>query len=76
MPVPSNRNSVGPSIMALYVLGIACLFIGIYVSTITQINLLTGATSNPYIGVGIPLAVAGLAVVVMTQRVAKRKLQQ
>jgi surface polysaccharide O-acyltransferase-like enzyme len=74
MPVPSNRNSAGQGSTAFYVVGVVCAAVGIYLSTITRINLLTGHTSSPYLGVGIPLAVVGILVFVGAQRAAKRNL--
>jgi len=47
MPVPSSRNSAGKGSMTFYVAGAVCAAIGLYLCTITQINVLTGKTSNP-----------------------------
>ena len=76
MPVPSNRNSVGQGSMAFYIAGVVCSAIGIYMSTVTRINVLTGQTSSPYLGVGIPLVIVGILVVVVAQRTAKRNLSK
>jgi len=76
MPVPSNRNSAGQGSMAFYVVGLVCAAVGIYLSTIIRINLLTGQTSSPYLGVGIPLVIVGILVVAITQRTAKRNLSK
>jgi hypothetical protein len=74
--VPTNRNSVGRSTMVFYVCGILSFAVGLYLASITQINLLTGSTTNPYLGIGIALAVIGLAIVVVTRRTAKRNLSK
>lgn len=74
MPVPINRASAGKGSMVFYVVGLVCAVVGIYLSTITRMNLLTGHTSSPYLGIGIPFAVIGIVVVVITQRTAKRNL--
>jgi hypothetical protein len=76
MPVSSNRNSAGQGSMAFYIVGLVCAAVGIYVSTITRINLLTGQTSSPYLGVGIPLVIGGILVVAVAQRSAKRNLSK
>ena len=74
MPVPSNRNSVGQGSVIFYVLGALCAIAGIYISTITRVNLLTDQTSWPFLGIGIPLALGGILVVALAQRTAKRNL--
>lgn len=74
--VATNRNSAGPGSMAFYLVGLVSFAVGIYLSTITQINLLTGQTSFPYLGVGIPLVVAGIVVVGLARRTAKRNLSR
>jgi hypothetical protein len=74
MPVPENRNSAGMGSMVFHLVGAVCVVVGIYVSTITRINLLTGQTSSPYLGVGIPLVLIGIIVVGITQLTAKRNL--
>jgi hypothetical protein len=76
MPVPSNRNSVGQGTMVFYVIGLVCAGVGIYLSTITRLNLVTGQTANPYLGAGIPLVVVGVLVVVIAQQTAKRNLRK
>ena len=76
MPVPSNRNSAGQGSVVFYVVGLVCAAVGIYLSTVTRINLLTGHTSSPYLGIGIPLAIVGILVVVIAQRTAKRNLRK
>ena len=76
MAVPSNRNSAGQGSVVFYVVGLVCAGIGIYLSTITRINLLTGQTSNPDLGIGIPLAIVGVLVVIIAQRTAKRNLRK
>lgn len=76
MPVPTNRNSAGQGPMVFYVVGVVCAGVGIYLSTITRLNLVTGQTSNPYLGVGIPLVVVGILVVVIAQQTAKRNLRK
>jgi hypothetical protein len=76
MPVPSNRNSAGQGSVVFYVVGLVCAAVGIYLSTVTRINLLTGHTSSPYLGIGIPLAIVGVLVVVIAQRTAKRNLRK
>jgi uncharacterized membrane protein YeaQ/YmgE (transglycosylase-associated protein family) len=76
MPVPSNRNSAGQGSVVFYVVGLVCAAVGVYLSTITRINLFTGHTSSPYLGIGIPLAVVGILVVVIAQRTAKRNLRK
>src|SRR5665647_2293487 len=72
MPVPRNRNSAGKGSMGFNLVGAVCVVTGIQLSRITRINLLTGHTSSPYIAVGIPLAVVGIIVVVVTQWTAKK----
>jgi hypothetical protein len=62
--------------MVFYVVGVVCAGVGIYLSTITRLNLVTGQTSNPYLGVGIPLVVVGILVVVIAQQTAKRNLRK
>jgi Na+-translocating ferredoxin:NAD+ oxidoreductase RnfE subunit len=62
--------------MAFYLVGLVSFAVGIYLSTITQINLLTGQTSFPDLGVGIPLVVAGIVVVGLARRTAKRNLSR
>jgi hypothetical protein len=74
MMVPDNRNSAGKGNMVFYVIGALCAAVGIYLATITRINLLTGQTSSPYLAVGIPLALIGIAVVVVAQRADKNNL--
>jgi hypothetical protein len=76
VPAPSNRNSVGQGTVGLYVVGLLCVVVGIYLSTITRLNLVTGQTSNPYVGAGIPLAVGGVVVVIIAQRRAKQNLRK
>ncbi|HZU80348.1 MAG TPA: hypothetical protein VE991_10575 [Acidimicrobiales bacterium] len=76
MSVQTNRNSVGGATMAFYVMGMICLFSGIYASTITRLYIYTGQTTHPYLGVGIPLAIAGLVVVIVAQRIGKRNLSK
>jgi len=76
MPVPKDRNSAGKGSVGLYLVGIVCAAVGIYLATVTRINLLTGQTSSPYLGIGIPLAVIGVVVVLVTQRTAKRNLRK
>jgi hypothetical protein len=76
MPVPNDRNSAGKGSVGFYLVGVVCAAVGIYLATITRINLLTGQTSSPYIGIGIPLAVIGVIVVLVTQRTAKRNLRK
>lgn len=76
MAIPAGRNSAGKGSVGLYVVGIICAAIGIYLATTTRINLLTGQTSSPYLGVGIPLVVVGIAVVLVAQRTAKRNLSK
>jgi hypothetical protein len=76
MPGPNNRNSVSGATMLFYVAGVLSAFIGIYVSTITQIYIFTGNETHPYLGIGIPLFMAGLVVVAATQRIAKRNLSR
>jgi lipopolysaccharide export LptBFGC system permease protein LptF len=76
MPVPSSRNSAGRGSVGVYGVGVVCFVVGVYLSTITRINLLTGHTSSPYLGIGIPLAAIGFIAVVVTQRVAKQKLRK
>ena len=76
MPVPSNRNSVGQGSMVFYVVGVVCAGVGIYLSTVTRLNLVTGQTSSPYLGIGIPLIVVGILVVVIAQQTAKRNLRK
>jgi uncharacterized membrane protein YeaQ/YmgE (transglycosylase-associated protein family) len=68
MSVPSNRNSPGQGSVVFYVVGLVCAAVGIYLCTITRINLFTGQTSSPYLGVGIPLAIVGVLVVVIAKR--------
>jgi hypothetical protein len=53
MPVPKDRNSAGKGSVGLYLVGIVCAAVGIYLATVTRINLLTGQTSSPYLGIGI-----------------------
>jgi hypothetical protein len=76
MPAPSSRNSAGRGSVGVYMVGVVCFVVGVYLSTITRINLLTGHTSSPYVGIGIPLAAIGFIVVVVTKRVAKQKLRK
>jgi len=76
VPVPTNRNSVGSRSVGFYLIGLVSFAVGIYLSTITQINLVTGHTSFPYLGVGIPLVVAGIAVASLARRTAKRNLSR
>ena len=76
MSVPSNRNSVGRGNIVFYLVGVVCAFAGIYLSTMTRINLVTGHSSMPFLGVGIPLVVVGFIIVVITQRTAKRNLRK
>lgn len=70
----ANRNSAGGVNVAMYVIGVLAFVAGLYVSTITKINLLTGQTSNPYLGVGIPLAIGGVVVIAFARTAAKRRL--
>jgi hypothetical protein len=74
--VTNNRNGAGQGSMVFYATGTVCAAIGIYLSTITRINLLTGHTSIPYLGVGIPLVVVGILIVVIAQQTAKRNLRK
>jgi hypothetical protein len=76
MSIPSDRNSAGNWSMGVYCIGVICAGIGIYLSTTTRINLLTGQTSSPYLGIGIPLVVAGVIAVLVTQQTAKRNLRK
>jgi hypothetical protein len=69
-----NRNGAGGVNMVMYVLGVVGLVAGVYVSTITRINLFTGQTTSPYLGVGIPLALVGVALIVIARVAAKRNL--
>ena len=62
--------------MGFYLAGVVCLVVGTYLSTIIRINLLTGQTSSPYLGVGIPLAAIGMIAVIVTQRLAKQNLRK
>jgi hypothetical protein len=76
MALPANRNRVGTLTMAWYVIGLLCLGIGIYVSAITRLYLYTGQETHPYLNVGVPLAVIGIALVACAQVVAKRSLRK
>ena len=76
VPVPTNRNSAGSGSIGFYLLGVVSFAVGLYLSTITQINLVTGHTSFPYLGIGIPLVVAGMVVVSVARRTAKRNLSR
>jgi hypothetical protein len=62
--------------MVFYVVGVVCAGVGIYLSTVTRLNLVTGQTSSPYLGIGIPLIVVGILVVVIAQQTAKRNLRK
>lgn len=76
MSLPSNRNGAGKPSIAFFLVGAACVAIGGYLSTITQLNLLTGQISNPYLAVGLLLAGTGIVVLVVAQRTAKRNLRK
>jgi hypothetical protein len=73
---PSDRNSVGKANMALYVVGGLAFAAGIYLATMTRTYVLTGKTTSPYLGVGIVLAVLGLALSVCAQFAAKKNLRK
>ncbi len=70
----ANRNSAGATNVVLFLIGIAALFAGIYVSTIVQINLLTNQTSFPYLKAGVPLSIGGVVLMVVARAAAKQKL--
>jgi hypothetical protein len=79
---PAPQDATGASTgtanwsVALYVIGGICAGVGIYLATFTRINLLTGQTSSPYLGAGIPLALIGIAFVVTTRRTATRHMNR
>ena len=72
----ANRNSVSTATIAMYVLGLLAFVSGLRVSTVTRINLLTGQTSLPYLGIGIPLVIGGVVLIAVTQMIAKQKLSR
>jgi hypothetical protein len=74
VPIPSNRNSAGQGSIVFYVIGLVCAAVGIFLSTITRINLLSGQTSMPYLRAGIPLIIIGIVAVGMAKQTAKRNL--
>jgi hypothetical protein len=76
MALPANRNAVGASTMASYVLGVVCFVVGIYISTITRIYIYTGQETHPYLKIGLPLVIGGIAVVAWAQAAAKRSLHR
>ena len=76
MSVPSNRKSGGKGSIGFYLVGVVCLFVGVYLSTITRINLLTDQTSYPFLGIGLPLATVGIVAVIVTQRATKQSLRK
>jgi hypothetical protein len=76
MALPANRNRVGASTMASYVVGMICFVVGIYVSTITRLYIYTGQETHPYLKIGLPLVIGGIAVVAFAQAAAKRNLRK
>lgn len=76
----ANRNSAGKGSMALAVTGIVALASGVELCRIERIstNLLTGSvsTSLPYLGIGIPLILVGLALTAWGATTAKRNLRR
>jgi lipopolysaccharide export LptBFGC system permease protein LptF len=76
MSAPSNRNSAGKGTVAFYVVGVVCAVLGFHLAMVTRINLVTGQTSSPYLGLGIPLVAGGILAIVIARRTAKRNLNQ
>jgi len=76
MSIPSSRNGAGKGSVGFYVVGVICAAVGIYLATMTRINLVTGQSSSPYLDVGIVLAAIGIVVVVVAQRTAKQNLRR
>jgi hypothetical protein len=71
-----RSNPVASWSVVLYVIGGLCAAVGIYLCTITRIYLYTGQTTSPYLGVGVPLALVGLVMVIVTQRTAKQHMNR
>ncbi|HUY10035.1 MAG TPA: hypothetical protein VMW80_11445 [Candidatus Dormibacteraeota bacterium] len=71
-----NRNNVNPVTMAMYIIGGVMFAIGAYVSSITRIYLYTGNETHPYLAVGIPIALVGLALALYGRFAAKRELSR
>jgi len=74
MAETGGRNRIGSQTVTFYLIGLVCAVAGVYLSSITRIDLLTGQTASPYLDIGIPLIVVGILVVVFAQRAAKRSL--
>jgi hypothetical protein len=72
--VSGLRNSAGKGNMVMYIVGILAFATGLYLATITRINLLTGQSTNPYLPVGIVLIVCGAALALGGHALAKRRL--
>lgn len=62
--------------MVSYAIGVVCTVIGLNLTLTTRINLLTGQTSSPYMGVGIFLAAVGVVTIIVAQRIAKQSLKK
>jgi hypothetical protein len=76
MSIPNNGNRAGNGSVSFYVLGVLCAAVGLYLISITRINLVTGQTSSPYLGLGIPLGLIGIVAIVVTQQTARRNLRK
>lgn len=76
MPIASSRNSVPPATIVAHVMGLASVFTGIYLATLTRFYIYTGRTTHPYLGLGIALAAIGICVLGVAQATAKRNLRK
>lgn len=68
----SGRGSTWKLNLTLYVVGAILLFIGVRVATEERINLLTGQSSYPHLGVGIVLVVVGLVLALVARFIATK----
>jgi hypothetical protein len=78
-PIPQDTGNSGPTVswsVVLYAIGGVCTGVGIYLCSITRLYLYTGQTTSPDLGVGIPLALVGLVVVIVTQRTARQHMNR
>ena len=72
----TNRNSAGKANMVLYLLAIGMVATGMVLVRVTQINLLTGSVTNPYLAIGIVLSALGLILGFAVSRAAKARLRR
>jgi hypothetical protein len=72
--VSELRNSAGRGNMAMYIVGVLAFGTGVYLATITRINLLTGQSTSPYLPAGIALIICGAVLALGGRALAKRRL--